>query len=324
MKHRIQSRVPGICLAVKTVPMLAFAMLAWSALAWSEAPVEAATSAMTARPYRIERFQRSGPLAGVVARIDLGNPRVEVRVALTDDRDPDGTGPCVGQLETVSQAARKHDFDLTINASFFAAPVARESEGRLLRYYVGSCTHPVGWHISAGRTVTKPAGERLRAALVIDAEGRAAIVENLREPPAKTRYAVSGNTLVLKDGALPVRENDAARHPRSVVGLSRDGKTLFLVAVDGRQAGGDGPSLTGQEYSRGATYAELGELMRELGAWDALNLDGGGSTALVVKDAATGVFSLANQPSDRALNKWPIAIERPVADVIGVRLKPMP
>ena len=86
----------------------------------------------------------------------------------------------------------------------------------------------------------------------------------------------------------------ATRHPRSAVGFSRDSATLYLVAVDGRQ-----------ETSAGATLEELATILRDLGAHDALNLDGGGSTALVVRGA------LANVPSDSAG-------ERPVGNVIAV------
>ena len=76
---------------------------------------------------------------------------------------------------------------------------------------------------------------------------------------------------------------------------TRGGDTLLLVAVDGRQASSVGMSL-----------AELARTMIGLGAWDALNLDGGGSTTLVVGD------SVVNTPSD------PTG-ERAVGDVLLVR-----
>jgi exopolysaccharide biosynthesis protein len=85
-----------------------------------------------------------------------------------------------------------------------------------------------------------------------------------------------------------------ARHPRSAVGFSPDSATLYLVAVDGRQ-----------EASAGATLEELATILRDLGAHHALNLDGGGSTPLVVGGA------LANVPSDSSG-------ERPVGNVIAV------
>lgn len=59
------------------------------------------------------------------------------------------------------------------------------------------------------------------------------------------------------------------RHPRSAIGRAADGR-VFLVTVDGRQPG----------YSSGMTMHELAHFMRQLGAVDALSLDGGGSTQL--------------------------------------------
>jgi hypothetical protein len=84
------------------------------------------------------------------------------------------------------------------------------------------------------------------------------------------------------------------RHPRTAIGRLADGRILLLV-VGGRQP----------YHSLGMTLVELAMLMRRLGATDALNLDGGGSTTLVVR----GV--VVNLPSDETG-------ERPVGDVVLV------
>lgn len=73
------------------------------------------------------------------------------------------------------------------------------------------------------------------------------------------------------------------RHPRTAVGWSADRARLFFVIVDGRQP----------PYSDGMSLRELSWLFRRIGASDALNLDGGGSTALVIRRRLT------NRPSDR-------------------------
>ncbi len=265
-------------------------------------------------PYKIERFSQPGPMAGVIAKIDLRDPRVSLVIALADPRDPDGDGPCVGQLDTTSNAARRLDLALAVNASFFAAPFERDVLGRKVRYFVGNCTYPVGWHVSEGRVISKPNGERMRAALLVDAEGNAAIVETLTDLPPNTRYAVSGNTLALKAGQIVATDPAGVRHPRTVVGLSEDRKTLWLVVIDGRQEG----------HSRGATMLEVGELLKKLGAHDALNVDGGGSTAMVVKDLRTGTHGVANQVSELSTTGEGVRMERPVADVIGIRLREAP
>ena len=73
----------------------------------------------------------------------------------------------------------------------------------------------------------------------------------------------------------------AARQPRTLAGVRADGKVL-LVTVDGRRPG----------WSTGMTLPEAARLMRSLGARDALNLDGGGSTTMTVRG------EVVNRPSD--------------------------
>ena len=260
-------------------------------------------------PFKVERFALPGPEAGVLARVDLTDPRVQVKVALADDRDPDGAGPCVGQLDTTSNAARKNDFALAINASFFLAPNTRTLQGKTIQYYVGNCAIPEGWHFSGGKLLTQPRKENLRAVFIVHDDGKISFQDSARELPANTRYAVSGSAIVLRAGEVVARPREAPRHPRSAVGMSADGRSLLIVAVDGRQ-----------EHSRGVTLEELGQLMQTLGAFHALNLDGGGSTALVIKDPGTGVFAIANQPSDTSNSMPNVHIERPVADVIGIAI----
>jgi exopolysaccharide biosynthesis protein len=73
------------------------------------------------------------------------------------------------------------------------------------------------------------------------------------------------------------------RHPRTAVGVTKDGKTVYLVTIDGRQ-----PLL-----SIGVSLDELADYMVGLGCHDAVNLDGGGSTTMIVRGRTV------NAPSDR-------------------------
>ena len=95
-----------------------------------------------------------------------------------------------------------------------------------------------------------------------------------------------------------ISRNAEARHPRTAVGYSRGGATLLLVAVDGRSP-----------KSVGMTLVELSALMRRLGAWNALNFDGGGSTTMVIDGA------VVNTPSDttgeRAVGNALLLVRRP-------------
>jgi len=110
----------------------------------------------------------------------------------------------------------------------------------------------------------------------------------IRNAPARVKELVGGFPMLLRDGVAVVdRTRDMIpgfsdkRHPRTVVARRADG-TVMLVAVDGRRQG-----------SVGMTLEELTDFMKALGASDALNLDGGGSTTMVVDG------SVVNHPSDK-------------------------
>ena len=133
-------------------------------------------------------------------------------------------------------------------------------------------------------------------------------------PPADERLgeAIGGGPRIIRDGAVSIeyvaehldQTFATARHPRTAVAYSRSGRTLFLVTVDGRQPG----------YSVGMSLEELADFLRHRlaeftssrsNAHQALNLDGGGATTVVVNG------EVANRPSD------PTG-ERPVANALLV------
>jgi MYXO-CTERM domain-containing protein len=107
----------------------------------------------------------------------------------------------------------------------------------------------------------------------------------LGDPPPWMREVVSGRPWLVDAGVSHAQDDGdfcTTRHPRTAVGISEDGRTLILAVVDGRTT-----------QSVGMRCTELGALMRELGAYNAINLDGGGSTTMWVR--GDGVV---NNPSD--------------------------
>ncbi|MEE1930544.1 phosphodiester glycosidase family protein [Streptomyces sp. TRM 70351] len=115
------------------------------------------------------------------------------------------------------------------------------------------------------------------------------------------RTAVGGRELLVLDGEpqdWTGAPNDTPA-PRTAVGFSGDGRTAHLVTVDGRQA-----------ESAGVTLTELGRVMVRLGARNALNLDGGGSSTLLAREPGTPGLRRENAPSDGA--------ERPVPNGLAV------
>ena len=135
-----------------------------------------------------------------------------------------------------------------------------------------------------------------------------------RLPPAAEalQEALGGGPRILRDGTVSVEYEQEGlsktfaeeRHPRTAVGYTQNGQVLFLVVVDGRQPG----------FSVGMTLEELAHFMRmrladfsqaQENAYQALNLDGGGSTTMALKG------EVVNSPSDQTG-------ERPVANALLV------
>lgn len=116
--------------------------------------------------------------------------------------------------------------------------------------------------------------------------------------------ALTGGTILVKDGKVLTNFTHQAagnsRQPRTAAGITADGKTLIIAAVDGRQPG----------VSIGLTQAEMAEYMKELGCANAINYDGGGSTTLVARQQGDTGISTVNTPSD--------GFERGVSASLGV------
>ncbi|GAB2625879.1 phosphodiester glycosidase family protein [Streptomyces capparidis] len=103
------------------------------------------------------------------------------------------------------------------------------------------------------------------------------------------RTAVGGRELLVVDGEPIGHEGEGnnTAAPRTAVGFSRDGRTMHVLTVDGRQADSGGVTLT-----------ELGLMMERAGAHNALNLDGGGSSTLVAREPGSDAVQVENSPSD--------------------------
>jgi hypothetical protein len=130
------------------------------------------------------------------------------------------------------------------------------------------------------------------------------------EKPAGTVYnAVSGKNMLIRNGSL-IGDSPSyydQRHPRTAVGLDATGHVLILVVVDGRQPG----------YSVGASMSELADIMLFYGSFTALNLDGGGSSTLVIEQ--NGGPKVLNSP----IHNYIPYRERPIANHLGVYALPL-
>ncbi|SHJ31645.1 Predicted protein [Dethiosulfatibacter aminovorans DSM 17477] len=101
-------------------------------------------------------------------------------------------------------------------------------------------------------------------------------------------WASGGVNYLLREGQEGDYNNDVlGRHPRTAIGFTEDEETAYLITVDGRS-----------EDSIGMLQSELLDFMLELGCWNGVNLDGGGSSEMVVDYYGKGDYEIVNNPSD--------------------------
>ena len=253
----------------------------------------AATVTATTTPYpgivHQEWTESSIPARLHVVRVDLSPAEITLEATTEADRGA-----------TVSQFAADAEVDVAINGDLFA-PV-----GFL----------PAGLAIGGSDAWSISEDSELEGFVRFDRAGGTNHVvvsppEDLVQAgdlPAGTVGVVGGRPLLVRSGAA-VASFDCGdllalaceRAPRTAVAVSADGNTMWLVVVDGWQAG-----------SAGMTGAELAGFLEDLGAADALALDGGAASTMVI--AAEG--GVVSAPSD--------GVERLVANHLGVRHGALP
>jgi exopolysaccharide biosynthesis protein len=205
------------------------------------------------------RHIRRGELDAYITRIDLRDRDIRIVATNADDRGL-----------TVSDFAKKRDAIVAINADYF------DEKLQPIGVSVGACG-PWWNGIDVGR----------KQGLVAFGRGRAGIQANTMKTRRWMKAAVSGWPMLVR-GCEVIKELPGsdhftrAPHPRTAVGVSGDGRTAYFVVTDGRKEG-----------VPGLTLPELAKFLREeLGVCEAMNLDGGGSSAMWVRD------EIVNVPSD--------------------------
>lgn len=230
-----------------------------------------------------------------VAEVDLTNPQVRLRVS-RGGPDPDGDGEWQTTLMQPTKIAAREGFDLVVNGDFFKARGVKDAEGTNSGYRASLWSLVEGPAVTDG--ITWSTSTNARPCFVVHTN-HSVMIETLTRPPADAWEVVGGNTLLLKNGKA-VPQTNKVRHPRTVVGFNASRTKLVLLVVDGRKKG----------VAIGMNYDELAQEMLRLGCDEALNLDGGGSSVMAVREAGAGEFHILNEPTDGR--------ERAVANVLGV------
>jgi MYXO-CTERM domain-containing protein len=207
--------------------------------------------------------------------VDLDRPGVRLRATRRSEKG-----------QTVSAFASAVGAAAAINADFF--------DGAL---------NPIGLAIGEGERWQDD--RRDWYALACSRDNACTLETNVGVIGDGVHTAVSGKNVLVAPGFVFSANDDSAcgdfctvAHPRTAAGLSADGRQLILVVVEGRQT----PIL-------GMRLSQLARLMVELGAARAVNLDGGGSSAMVVAGARVSGRP-ANEPGERRVaNHLAVVVE---------------
>ena len=247
------------------------------------------------------------PMAIQVLRIDLSAPGVALVVTPGDPSE----GHEYRALKT-SEALLANDWQAAVNGGYFLPFAGGSPGGDDYIPQPGQGTDVSGAAIHNGRVVSPiepDLDRRVNAIVCVWREAKVVIMDGQDCGPG-VREAMAAGPRLLKDGLrLSYTTFDAtygaARHPRTALGLDARRRLAWLVTVDGRQPG----------FSEGANLDELTDILISLGARDAINLDGGGSTTMVVR-SAEGHLVL-----NRPIHTGVPGRERPSANHLGVRAR---
>lgn len=273
------------------------------------------------------RIVRAGPkpLVMHVAEVDLAAPGI--RVAMTP---ADRSAGMEYRATPVSTYVARSGAVLAVNASYFLPFVGGSAAGDNFVPQPSGAADASGAVLAGGEYVSKADAVDARVdSMACFSAGRAVIVEG-QACPAGFPEGVSAGPRLLNAGAdVPRRPmgrdgvfhgavplvgeaaalaeaaaSPAARGggPRTALGLNEAGTRLWLVVADGRQPG----------YSEGATNADLLALFREVGATQAMSLDGGGSATMAAMGPSGSIVL------SRPIHTGVPGRERPVGNHLGV------
>lgn len=285
--HRKRILVPLI-LALALIGLAAGALLLYD----RGRPLQVPIRQQLFKGVTYSRIVRWSPRALMIHVITVDMKAGGMHFLVTPPEENGGQYPL--RARTTSQFLTEYGVQVAINGDSFSPWWSRG----IMDYYphAGDPVQPQGPAESGGKlywTSDKPV-----PTLYITSRNAFSFI-----PPAKPYNAISGERLLITGGNVRPNLDDAITQPRSAVGYSSNGRYLYLAVVDGRQP----------FYSEGMTLKELAELMRSLGAHYAMNLDGGGSSTLVVQ-GPNGQPRVLNSPIDNYIP----GRERPVANHLGI------
>ena len=229
------------------------------------------------------------PTRMLIAEIDLTKD-VTISVSTPDNLDEVGSKlQTVAEQAMCAEKAGKHVY-LATNGDYFSESTTE-----------AGTWIPGGLVYKDGKALWTTPGYEADHAFYILKDGTAHIstIEEFKENEANVMSALSGWQRMMIDGEpvkkFSVNDNAMDFHPRTFVGVSEDNLKVQLFVLDGRQP----------NYSNGMRLEDMILLCQGAGCYQALNLDGGGSTTMVKRTETGGQvsFELMNTPSDNPVRE---------------------
>lgn len=241
------------------------------------------------RTARLDRLTLSGSVSSPEGVWKLGGlnqyalPVGSIGAYTSDWGSVSRTRAACGTDASRSAPCSTDTYEVTVKGDRVVATAGRPGSGAI----------PAGTTVLVGR---EEGARRLRKLF----KGESVRVEHHLTAASGAAYAFAvGGFPVLRHGAPLAGLDNTATAVRTAVGIASGGHRLLLLALDGAS-----------RYRSGLTVAELASELRKLGATEGFNLDGGGSSTLVVRKPGKSAVSVLNHPSGGA--------ERAVANGVGV------
>lgn len=220
-------------------------------------------------------------------RVDLAGGKVKTSMVIADD--PDGDGPAEVALTDPLKLASDPSVIAFINTtSWDSFPDKSGVKNR--NWFEGQPVDIGGLAVSDGHKRSEMTTGF--TSVWFDGSGNICIGGIPKE--GTVIEGTAGFQQIVMDGKI-IADKTGGLAPRTSIGVDREGKILWLVVVDGRQA----------FYSEGMTYQELAQFMLDLGCWNAVNMDGGGSSIMGIREK-DGRLRVVNSPSDRTF--WTLGL----------------
>lgn len=196
------------------------------------------------------------PLVATIAKINLKNPNLTIINTEKARFKKDG----FVLAETTSSFAKRNDTNLAINANFFTYKCS----------FLDILYKPLGLYINDSSILSN--ANSSFAQLTFNSKKEPLILQNI-DDASDVMCGIAGFNQVLKNGKVIISGKSKKIDSRTLIGIDETCTTIFLLCIDGQR----------KKISEGATLIKATMLIKEAGAYNAIELDGGDSSTLIAK-----------------------------------------